>query len=302
VKSLDTALAAAPLAAQGVTIRHVRTHEEFVACVQLQRATWGANFNELIPVSMLMITQRLGGVTAGAFTSDGALQGFVFGITGVEHGHIVHWSDMLAVRNDVQGHGVGRRLKEFQRDAVRARGATRMYWTFDPLVARNAHFNVNRLGARVFEYVPDMYGHNTGSRLHGGFGTDRFIVTWPITPDGDAATSAGEPSARNTPSIATIPLLNAMFDRSLGTSSGEPDGDVPNFAASLPPLLRVEIPSDILEVSAATPSLAKRWRSTTRSAFQWALANGYSVERFERGAAGVGSYVLSRAAEQPGAE
>jgi len=275
--------------AQGVELRHVRTREEFVACVELQFSTWGAAFSEAVPASMLRITQRLGGVTAGAFADDGTLLGFVFGITGLEHGEIVHWSDMLAVRDDAQGKGIGQRLKEFQRAALRASGVTRMYWTFDPLMARNAHFNLTRLGARVFEYVPDMYGTNTGSVLHSGFGTDRFIVTWPISAEASNANSNGaesrEPAALSP--MQDIPAINATIDGAVA--------DPERFASSRPPRLRIEIPSDILLVNEKSPTHAKRWRETTRRAFQWALANHYQVERFERGdRAGISYYLLVR--------
>ena len=66
---------------------------------------------------------------------------------GIKGGEIVHWSDMLAVRTSVQNRGIGRRLKEFQRQAVAKLGATVIYWTYDPLVARNAHLNFNVFGA-----------------------------------------------------------------------------------------------------------------------------------------------------------
>ena len=271
--------------ASGVEIRHVRTHAEFVSCVELQVATWGAAFREVIPVTMLKITQRLGGVTAGAFTSDGTLVGFVFGMTGVEHGEIVHWSDLLAVRDVVQNQGIGRQLKEFQRNAVRAIGATRMYWTFDPLVARNAHFNLNRLGARVAEYVPDMYGTDTGSILHSGFGTDRFVVVWPI--GGPPATLGSRPTPPFATSSRDVPILNAAIE-------GD-GGELSRFAASLPLRLRIEIPSDILRVTAESVTRARHWRATTRRAFQWALANGYAVEWFEHGdTADRGCYLLGR--------
>lgn len=265
-------------------IRHVRTHEEFVACVELQTATWGTGFRELVPATILKISQRLGGVTAGAFADDGTLMGFVFGITGVEQGDVVHWSDMLAVRPAAQNHGVGRRLKEFQRDAVRALGVTRMYWTYDPLVARNAHFNLNRLGATLSEYVPDMYGTDTGSKMHEGLGTDRFIVVWPVAESGDAAAAR---AGRTFPAAGDAPVINA----------GMPDGRAPElerFGTSLPPLLRVEIPGDIFDVLARAPGLAARWRHSTRQAFQWALGHGYRVSHFEHADATNGYYVLAR--------
>ena len=278
---------AAPRAADGagaVDIRHVRTREELDACVELQAATWGAGFRESVPATILKISQRLGGVTAGAFAADGTLLGFVFGMTGLERGEIVHWSDMLAVRAGLQDRGIGRRLKEFQRDAVRAVGAVRMYWTYDPLVARNAHFNINRLGARVAEYVPDMYGTDTGSVMHSGFGTDRFVVVWPLVPEdaGRARSPAAPPAA-----LREAPVLNA----------GPQDGADLALLAPLPHAVRVEIPPDIFRVQAEAAERAVRWRETTRRAFQWALARGYAVHRFDGGGAdGRCSYLLTRTA------
>jgi len=272
--------------ADRITIRHVRTHEEFVACVELQSATWGATFRETVPATILKISQRLGGVTAGAFAADGTLVGFVYGMTGVVDGALVHWSDMLAVRAGMQNHGLGRRLKSFQREVVRALGVTRMYWTYDPLVARNAHFNINRLGARVSEYVPDMYGTDTGSAMHGGVGTDRFIVVWPIaSANGDAPSASGTAAGR-------------MPDRAPVLNEGAIDGrhfDVARFDGALPAALRIEIPSDIARLQAESVADAVRWRANTRQAFQWALARGYHVDWFEHGAeTGRDFYRLSR--------
>jgi predicted GNAT superfamily acetyltransferase len=166
-----------------IAIRHLHTGEEFDACVALQRAIWGAAFNEAVPRTILLIAGKLGGVVAGAFdeSRDGSrMVGFVFGLTGLRDGRLAHWSDMLAVDPACRDQGIGRQLKAFQRDAVVALGVTDMYWTYDPLVARNAYFNLHRLGAEVVEYVTDMYGV-TGSTLHGDVATDRFVVRWRLT-------------------------------------------------------------------------------------------------------------------------
>jgi chorismate synthase len=162
-----------------IAIRHLQTREELDDCVAFQHAIWGPTFNEVVPRTILLIVGKLGGIVAGAFEDD-RLIGFVFGLTGLKDGRLVHWSDMLAVDPACRDHGIGRQLKAFQRDAVVARGVTEMYWTYDPLVARNAHFNINRLGAEIVEYVPDMYG-TTGSALHGNVPTDRFVVRWGLT-------------------------------------------------------------------------------------------------------------------------
>ena len=267
-----------------VEIRPLATHAELRACVALQHETWGADFGEAVPPAILKVSQRLGGVAAGAFDRRGRLLGFVFGLTGVERGRVVHWSDMLAVRPDRRDAGLGRRLKAWQRDAAVAAGAELMYWTADPLVARNAHLNLNRLGARVHEYVEDMYG-DSASVLHRGLGTDRVVMAWPLAgpppasrcPDGDPAAL---PAA-----LRDAPLLGAPED-----AAPVPPADAPPAAAD-----RIPIPRDIHGVVAADPAAAARWRAASRAAFRWALARGFGVVGVHRDDAGLRAYyVLTR--------
>ena len=167
-------------------IRPFESHEDRAQCVALQQLTWGSDFTEKVPAAMLLVAQKLGGVCAGAFDDDGQMRGFVFGVTGLRDGKIVHWSDMLAVHPDAQGQKLGEQLKEFQRAQCRELGISTIYWTYDPLVARNAHLNLNRMGARVDEFVVAMYGEGTNSPLQGDMPTDRFIVSWPVDPSAAA--------------------------------------------------------------------------------------------------------------------
>jgi predicted GNAT superfamily acetyltransferase len=254
-----------------IDIRPLRTTEELLACVELQRRTWGSAFSDLVPTSILKVSQRVGGVAAGAFDSDGRLLGFVFGLTGVEGDRIVHWSDMLAVREEARDLGLGRLLKEYQRDAVRELGAKLIYWTYDPLVARNAHLNFNKLGVCVAEYVEQMYG-DTDSLLHRGLGTDRFVVAWPVAPhESDAlAAQSRRLSADSSLELHEAPLLNSDLA----------DGSAPDLSLidrARPGAVRVAIPRDISAVQADSLDLAGRWRRSTRRAFQWAFARGYKV-------------------------
>ena len=269
-----TSAPAAPLgppAAGPVDIRPLRTTGELLACVDLQRATWGDAFSDLVPASILKVSQRVGGIAAGAFDADGRLLGFVFGLTGIERGRVVHWSDMLAVREDARDLGLGRMLKEYQRDAVRALGGAVIYWTYDPLVARNAHLNFNKLGVCVAEYVEEMYG-DTDSELHRGLGTDRFVVAWPVVRhESEAHALASRTLASDTSdAVRGAPVLNP----DLG------DGTVPDIAVvekTRPRYVRVAIPRDIAAVQSHSLAFAGRWRQSTRRAFQWALARGYAV-------------------------
>src|SRR5690606_16179636 len=163
-----------------VVIRRVSTTEEYEACVAIQMETWGSDFTERVPATILRVSQYIGGVTAGAFDTEGSLLGFVFGMTGLRDKQLVHWSDLLAVRRAARDRCLGRRLKLYHRDLVHELGVNTMFWTFDPLVARNAHLNLTRLGARVAEYAQDLYGEQLGRSLHPGLGTDRFIVQWDL--------------------------------------------------------------------------------------------------------------------------
>jgi predicted GNAT superfamily acetyltransferase len=270
-----------------ITIRALTSHADFAACVALQRDTWGQSFNDAVPGSILLVSQRLGGVAAGAFARDGALVGFVFGITGVENGMIVHWSDMLAVRPDVQNLGVGRRLKEFQRQAVARVGGRVIYWTYDPLVARNAHLNFNVFGVRAIEYARDMYGQETGSDLHRAIGTDRLVVAWPV-PDAELSERKRETSAAREASVfRTAPVIgdadrpDHRWDGSVGKSEH----------------LRIAVPLDVSVFQANDPPRAASWRASTRAAFEATLGSTYSVAGFYADAEqDRGYYLLSQPA------
>ncbi len=148
-----------------VTLRSLEQLRDFEACVELQRETWGRDFSSCVPAPVLMVAQKVGGVTAGAFDGDERLLGFVFGITGYSGGRPLHWSHMLAVREDARDTGLGVKLKLYQRELLLQQGVDTARWTFDPLVAKNAHINLNRLGAVVVEHVENMYG-DSNSTLH----------------------------------------------------------------------------------------------------------------------------------------
>src|SRR5262245_31570741 len=201
-----------------IEVRALAGNEELNACVALQLATWGEGFTDVVPASILKVAQHIGGVVVGAFDSSNVLLGFVFGLTGVERGKIVHWSDMLAVRPEARNLGLGRRLKEHQRHMVREVGAEVIYWTYDPLVARNAHLNFNRLGVRVAEYVEDMYGV-TDSVLHGGVPTDRLVVAWPTLDEESEQLLAEARRAGASADCLVAPVVSTEWiDKAAGAS------------------------------------------------------------------------------------
>ena len=253
-------------------LRSFSTPEEYAACVQLQRVTWGEEFTELVPPVILMLTQKVGGIAAGAFSGE-ELAGFVYGLTGFHDGKPIHWSHMLAVRPEFEGLGIGRRLKELQRDLLLERGIELMRWTFDPLVARNAHLNFNRLGAVAIEYVPNMYGTDTGSILHSGLGTDRFVVEWSLVAPRVEKILAG-----------TYPHLEAAVLKTPVVNTEEAGQAVRPVEHDLPdaPIVRIEIPNDIEQIKANSMPLGRRWHHCTKRACLWYLERNYVVGGFHR--------------------
>ncbi len=270
------------------TIRPLATADDYQRCIDLQRQTWGADFRDCVPPAILMISQKMSGVATGAFDTTGALVGFVYGLTGWMNGELCHWSHMLAVAERHRDQGIGRDLKIFQRSMLDSHNVVAMYWTYDPLVARNAHLNLSTLGAQVTEYVPDMYGVDPGSTTDRIIGSDRFVVRWPLQTD----------------------------SRTVGQSDGAADGQTGEWGLAAPTVLRcdeshsqvpvrepatddsiirLEIPFDIQSLKEAVPDVAREWRAATREIFQSYLAGGYRVAGFQRpGDAGAPYYVLTR--------
>ena len=245
------------MSADQFTIRPLKARAEYEACVALQRDIWGGDFLDVVPSTILMVSQQVGGVASGAFDSDGRLIGFVFGVSGVRDGVTAHWSDMLAVRPEVRGRGLARRLKLHQRELLLAVGIDRVYWTFDPLVARNARLNLTTLGASPVEYVSNMYG-DTGSGLHRGLDTDRFIVEWRLRDPDVERRLAGEPArlpaaAHEGPVVTVSPA---------GAASGTDDVPLPDA-----PWVRVELPADLEQLKANASEVAERWQLALRRAF-----------------------------------
>jgi predicted GNAT superfamily acetyltransferase len=250
----------------GVVVRSLASAADFQAALSLQRSTWGDHFSDLVPAHVMKVAQRVGGVAAGAFAADGAMLGFVFGITGLRDGEPVHWSDMLAVREDQRGSGIGRLLKEHQRQMLAQLGVRTIQWSFDPLVARNAHLNLGRLRARVVEYVLDMYP-DSDSPLHRGFGTDRLILSWTTADD---AVHAATTTRVDAPSIN---VDAAGYPQPTPTMPGRADA------------VSIVVPDDIHSVLRNDQRTARAWRDSTRAAFVAALGSGYRVETFVRASA-----------------
>src|SRR5438105_1416259 len=151
---------------------------EETAELELQRQIWGEADLEVEPATLFVVAAHTGGQVLGAF-EDGRLIGYTLAVVGLRNGTAYLHSHMTGVQNEYRDRGVGRMLKLFQRQEALSRGIRLVQWTFDPLELRNAHFNLNRLGAICRQYLPNLYGTTT-SPLHRGMATDRLLVEWHL--------------------------------------------------------------------------------------------------------------------------
>jgi chorismate synthase len=264
------------MSAPDYELRELASHAERADAVRMQDEIWGDGFSERVPAAILMVGTKIGGVTAGAFGADGRMAGFVFGLTGLKHGRLVHWSDLLAVRPHARGQGVGERLKRYQRERCRAIDVETMYWTYDPFVARNAHLNLNTLGATIDEFIPDMYGGNTNSVMHGALGTDRFVAAWAV-------------------STAPVPMPHeSQLLDGVAIAAGPP-GVGPGAEQPLPDshAVVVHIPHEYHPLLADDMARVRAWRHAARRAFLHYFALGYRVSAFVPGHGNDARYLLS---------
>jgi len=173
-----------------IVVRACERLDEFRACVALQREIWGEADLEIVPDTIFVVAEHTGGQILGAFDGQ-RLIGFTLSMPGVRNGAPYLHSHMTGVQAEYRDRGVGRMLKLFQRDDALRRDIRLVEWTFDPLEMRNAHFNLNRLGAIARRYLPDLYGI-TSSPLHRGLATDRLVAEWYLDSPRALAALNGE--------------------------------------------------------------------------------------------------------------
>jgi len=192
-----------PIAERAIAVRKCTTLTEFRDCVLLQREIWAETDLEVEPATMFVVAASTGGQVLGAFDGE-KLVGYTLAIVGLHHTTPYLHSHHTGVHSHYRDRGVGRSLKLFQREDALSRGIRLIEWTFDPLELRNAHFNLNRLGAIARQYRPDLYGVTT-SPMHRGLATDRLVAEWFL--DSPRAIAAIGDLARESASApATIDL------------------------------------------------------------------------------------------------
>lgn len=234
-----------------VHIRQVKTIEEYDACVQLQRVVFGLPDLEISPRRHLIVSEQAGGWTLGAFI-EGTLVGFVHHLAAVRENEMFGYSHMMAVAANYQNFGIGAKLKWAQRARALSEGREFLKWTFEPVRARNAHFNLNRLGVVVRSYAVNFYGtdYGTNPAEHSagalGMDSDRLFASWELK------------SPR-------VEALGEGREFSVGTADEV-----------------IEIPNDFSALLKVDPAAAKAESLRIREEFLRAFSSGLVCRAFER--------------------
>jgi predicted GNAT superfamily acetyltransferase len=256
--------------AAGVELRRLTELDDTDLVTEVMVATWGEH--QLLPHELVRALQGSGNPPYGAFRDDRMI-GFVLGFLGndADDGIHVH-SHMLAVVPDRRHAGVGYALKLAQRAAALDAGVGVVRWTFDPLQARNAYFNLRKLGAVADRFHRRYYGEMTDAlnrddrsdRLEARWELDRRPRGWPFPPGEGAAVLRGV---------------------------GPPDAPRPERGPDPVPRgpgAALAVPRDYAELKDRDPGLAAAWRDAVADALDACIAAGLVAAAFDRGDEGTG--------------
>lgn len=254
--------------AADVELRPLTSIEDADRILGVMIATWGEH--QLLPREMIRALGDSGNTPWGAFDGD-ELIGYVLGWSGVDRDEGLHaHSHMLATLPDRRHRGIGYALKLTQRAYCLDQGISRVRWTFDPLLSRNAHFNLNKLGATADRFLPNFYGEMTDT-LNRGERSDRLMVRWDLER---------EPAG---------PARGDGFEV-LGRAGDDPTTPAPTPVRApegAPALIR--IPREYHELRQRDRALADAWREATAEAFTACFEKGLLATGFT----GDSAYVLT---------
>jgi predicted GNAT superfamily acetyltransferase len=240
---------------QGIRIRMLEQAQEMSVCVELQQRIWGYAPIDTVPDQIFIVAKKTGGQVMTAYHGDTPV-GFTLAFAAMREGLGYLHSHMVGVVEEYQNRGIGRLLKLAQREDALERGIGLIEWTFDPLQLKNAHFNIERLGAIVRRYMPNLYGR-TSSPLHAGLPTDRLVAEWWVRSERVAEVLGGRVRSMRT------------------------DGE------------RIAIPAAVRAICRDQPLAAEKIQTKVREQFLANIAMGRAAVRFEFNEE-QGTYLLER--------
>ncbi len=240
--------------------------------MKVQRSAWGLDGSTAVPPHVMIAAQRHGGLVLGAYDGE-RMVGVLFGFTSLERGRPFHYSHITGVVKKYQSSGVGFRLKLAQRRHVLQSGQSLVKWTYDPLQAGNAFFNIQKLGAICRVYHRNLYGSLNDS-LNRERLTDRFEVEWWLKSKRvlDRIQGGGKLW-----SLGDVARRGAMLaNETVRTRFGWRQAVVAHLGLMASRIL-VEIPESILRVRDSSLKISNDWTLNLRRIFEHYFKKGYAA-------------------------
>ncbi len=277
----DEAAAAAATAAtaSGVAVRTLAEVADLAAVTRLFESIWRPEpGNQPVTAELLRAMVSAGNYVGGAF--DGPeLLGACFGFFGGPAKGGLH-SHIAGVATSGHGRGIGFALKLHQRAWALRQGVDEISWTFDPLVRRNAHFNLTKLAARPAHYLPDFYGPMRDG-INGAGDTDRLMAVWDLASPPVRAAAGGVPAGAD---------ATALRKQGAAVALAAGAGGEPVTGPADAPVVLVAVPADIEALRRTDPGLGRAWRVALRDVLGGLMTGGASVTGFDR----AGWYVVAK--------
>lgn len=272
-------------------IRILEDPEELKQVEDLQGIIWPGSEIDVVPVHILIPMVQSGGIAVGAFTSSDPgeetkemMIGFVYGFPGVnkigEEQSIKFNSHQLGVLPGFEGKGIGFALKRAQWQLTRQTGFDHITWTYDPLLAKNAYLNIQKLGAVSNTYLREYYGEMRDG-LNRGMISDRLMVDWWV--NSKRVERRLSKARRGTLDLAHFLSAGAdILNPSKLSDEGFPYPGDSVLPINKSPIHLVEIPDDLPALREFTKSAAQDWRYQAREILEELFNAGYYITDFTR--------------------
>lgn len=265
-----------------ITIQSLEKASELQGAIDLQKLYWGDDSEALVVMHMLLAIVRYGGHVLGAFI-DKELVGIVIGMLGTRShidqpaaDNLLIMSKRMVVLPDLRGKQIGYRLKLAQRDIAIRQNIPLVTWTFDPLLARNAHLNIRKLGCVSTMYEQDYFGETANNPT---LSADRLVV--------DLWTESERVQSRLDNDF--VPYTHADYMKDGATLYNEAALDRNGLLVPVSvvdtvesDVVLLEIPSDFVGLDTIDHDIGLWWRDHMRQAFGMLMGWDYRVIDFVR--------------------
>jgi predicted GNAT superfamily acetyltransferase len=210
-----------PVAVRSISDDPGKALKECEACVRIQKEVgWGcegvsSHILRADSIGLLTDIIDLGYVLVAEATSSDEIVGFAR-VTYTSD-PMKHWLHEVAVLSAVQGHGVGYKIMMEVRKRSRTAGASHLFFTYDPVDARNGYLYLTKCSGRGIRVFQNLYGFKAEGSSRNRL-SHRLLVRWDLE-------------------IEAVPLESSVV---MGMRSVRSLGEIPNgepFVLELPSVL-----------------------------------------------------------------